>query len=153
MKRYFLLTFLCQAATGLWAQNQPSITEVAAAMRAAHSDEAVRVAIDTGEDANARRDELAQLQQAVASHPEDVGERLRLGQMLSWKGATRPQALEVFDQGLQREPDNIELLAASAEVLSWTSATRPEAMARYDKILKLNPDEPRALNGRAQLLA
>src|SRR5262249_8444082 len=154
MKRHFLLTFLCLAATGLWAQNQPSITEVAAAMRAAHSDDAVRVSIvDTGDDANARGDELAQLQLAVASHPEDVGERVRLGQMLSWKGATRPQALEVFDQGLQRDPDNVELLLASAEVLSWSQTTRPEALARYSRVRKTNPDEPRALNGRAQLLA
>jgi tetratricopeptide (TPR) repeat protein len=154
MKRHFLLAFLCLAATGLWAQNQPSITEVAAAMRAAHSDEAVRVSIvDTGDDTNARGDELAQLQLAVASHPEDVGERVRLGQMLSWKGATRPQALEVFDQGLQRDPDNVELLLASAEVLSWSHTTRPEALARYSRVLKTNPDEPRAMNGKAQLLA
>src|SRR5262249_12492490 len=154
MKRQFLLPFLCLAAAGLWAQNQPALTEVGAATPPANSDEAVRVAIaDTGDAANVRSDELAQLQQAVASHPEDVAERVRLGQMLSWKGATRPQALQVFDQGLQRDPDNVELLLASAEVLSWSSSTRPEAMARYERVLKQNPNEPRALNGKAQLLA
>lgn len=154
MKKHFLLTFFCLAATGLWAQNQPSLAEVAAATRAGQSDEAIRVSIvDSNDNQGVRGTELAQLQQAVASHPEDVGERLRLGQMLSWQGATRPQALQVFDQGLQRDPDNVELLVASAEVLAWSHSTRPDALVRYDRVLKINPDEPRALNGKAQLLA
>ena len=150
MKRQSLLTLLCLAATGLGAQNQPTLAEVAAATRAAQSSEAVRVSIvDPSDDPIGRNDELAQLQQAVASHPEDVGERLRLGQMLSWRGATRREALQVFDQGLQRDPENVELLLASAEVLSWSHSTRQEALVRYDRVLKSNPDEPRALNGRA----
>src|SRR5262249_9593151 len=140
-------------SAGLVAQSQPSVAEVAAEVRTAQIERYIGDDGSSGGDQEARAKAIAQLQEIVAAHPEDTSERVRLAQMLSCNSATRPQALQVFDQGLQREPETVELLVGAAEVLSWHGATRPEALARYDRALKLNPDEPRALNGKAQLLA
>ncbi len=95
----------------------------------------------------------AAYRQAFERNPSHLVSLVRLAQILSWYEATRPEAAQLFERGLQLDPHNVTLLLGYAEMLSWKPATRAQAMIDYDRVLAQDPSSASALAGKAQLLA
>ena len=85
------------------------------------------------------------------AYPERSDEIAReLADQYRWNGQ-KIQALQIYDQILQRLPDNQEALLGKADILSQQDKLE-ESYALYQKILDKNPENINALNSQARLL-
>ena len=85
--------------------------------------------------------------------PDNLDAMARLGEILSWRPATRPEAARLFERGLRIDAARLDLLVLYANMLSWSRSTRTPGLALYDRALALDASNASALAGKANLLA
>src|SRR5262249_43643062 len=83
--------------------------------------------------------------------PDNVELLVASAEVLSWNGATRPEAMARYDRVLKQNPDEPRALAGTAQLLAWQGRT-PEAMQLYDRVLAKDPMNLAALRGKAEIL-
>ena len=88
-----------------------------------------------------RLDDAAQwLRRTVQLLPDDHESRFELARILSWRDATRPEALLHFGKLIEAQPENLEWRMTFAEVLSWQPALHEKAAQEYEEVLACDPE-------------
>jgi tetratricopeptide (TPR) repeat protein len=93
---------------------------------------------------------LANTEQRLAAHPEDLEARAWHARILAWKGCWADAENE-YRRVLQEAPNDIDAIAGLSDVLLWQG--RPEAaLPILDRALSLSPRQPEILLRRARIL-
>lgn len=77
----------------------------------------------------------------LALDPDNVSALVTLGEILSWKENTRPEAIKLLDRAVTIAPNNFDVMFELGTIEGWSEKTREAAIEHLKKAEALKPQD------------